>query len=487
MYKSLAYATFLLGISVPSQALTLQKYLSFVSDNHPEILALDATTGQYGADIQYADGAYDAKLDHNSFSRVAGYYDGLQASQKFSKPLEAYNAEIFSEYRISHGDFPVYEQQYATLSGGEASLGVKLSLLKGRDTDKNRTAMASARLKYKMWSEEAKLAQSEFYYSAILAYLDWVESVSYYKKIEQLVEAGVNRQDGIKRRVAEGDIAEIELLEFETRLLERQVTLLSAERKVQANIQKLRYYMHSNASLNDIQNAPSSDATNMTWPIAFKNVVHAEVSSNHPALAAKAYEMQELKQKMRLATVDLLPKLDVEAKLARDIGSGPTSLQDTEAKIGLYFSMPFERSQAKAKKSRTQFEINALEQKTNALQQSIDAKLQERLINLTYARRLHNMQKKQVVLSRQLFEREQRQFEFGSSDFFMLNNREVDAFQADLKALTARINVFREELAIMKLNAQLDHEFIQNTLTSEHSFSGNSYVEPSEKIFTEDP
>ncbi|WP_166425474.1 TolC family protein [Paraglaciecola sp. 20A4] len=467
MYKVFAYAACLLGLlgmSASSQALTLQKYLSFVANNHPEILALDATTGQYGADIEYADGAYDAKLDHNSFSRVAGYYDGLQASQTFSKPLEAYNAEIFSEYRISHGDFPVYEQEYATLSGGEASLGVKLSLLQGRDTDKKRTAMASARLKYKMWSEEAKLAQSEFYYSSILAYLDWIESVSYYKKIEQLVEAGVNRQDGIKRRVTEGDIAEIELLEYETRLLERQSTLLSAERKLQANIQKLRYYMHSNTSLNDIQNASSNNTTDMIWPSAFKSVIHGGISTHHPALAAKTYEMQELKQKMRLAEVSLLPKLDVEAKLARDIGSGPTSLQDTEAKIGLYFSVPFERSQAKAKKSRTQFEMNALEQKTNALKQLLDAKLQERLVNLTYAKKLHDMQKKQVVLSRKLFEQEQRQFEFGSSDFFMLNNRETDAFQAELKALTTRINVFREELAIMKLQAQLDHAFIQHTV-----------------------
>lgn len=469
MYGVLISALVLLGFSASSAAFTLQQYLSSVANNHPEILAIDATTGQYGADIQYADGAYDAKLEHNSFSRVAGYYDGLQASQKFSKPLEAYNAEIFSEYRISDGDFPVYEQEYATLSGGEASLGVKLSLLQGRDTDKKRTAMASARLKYKMWSEEAKLAQSEFYYSAILAYLDWVEAVSYFNKIEQLVAVSVNRQEGIKTRVAEGDVAEFELLEFETRLLERQSSLLAAERKVRANMQKLRYYMHSGEAFDEQSQAPKS-AAKITWPASFNLAVKSSDVDNHPALAAKALEMQALKQKMRLAQVALLPKLDIEAKVARDIGSGPTSLQDTEAKIGLYFSVPFDRTQAKAKKSRTQYEIYALESKTNALRQSIDAKRQEHLVNLSYAKRLHDMQTKQVVLSRKLFEQEQRQFEFGSSDFFMLNNREADAFQAELKALTTRINVFREELALLKINAVLDHPFIQKTLRA-HTLS----------------
>lgn len=454
-----------LGLCKPSAAFTLHDYLSLVANNHPEILAIDATTGQYQADIQYADGAYDAKLEHNSFSRVAGYYDGLQAAQKFSKPIEAYNAEIFSEYRISDGDFPVYEQEYETLSGGEASVGVKMSLLQGRETDKKRTAMASARLKYKMWNEEAKLAQSEFYYSAILAYLDWAEAVSYYQKIEQLVTVSLSRQAGIKTRVAEGDIAEIELLEFETRLLERQSALLAAERKVQGNLQKLRYYTHGSRLPQDQALQPNS-ASQISWPLSFSEAIQTTGLTDHPALAAKAHEMQVLKQKMRLAEVALLPKLDIEAKLARDIGSGPTSLQDTEAKIGLYFSVPFERTQAKAKKSRTQFEIHALEQKTNALQQSIEAKLQERYVNLSYAKRLHKMQEQQVVLSRKLFEQEQRQFEFGSSDFFMLNNREADAFQAELKALTARINVFREALAILKINAVLDHVFIQKTLSA---------------------
>ncbi|MDO6559932.1 TolC family protein [Paraglaciecola chathamensis] len=465
MCRLVVYCLLLFGFCPSSSALTLQEYLSQVAKNHPEILAIDATTGQYQADIQYADGAYDAKLEHNSFSRVTGYYDGLQAAQKFSKPLEAYNAEIFSEYRISDGDFPVYEQEYATLSGGEASVGVKLSLLQGRETDKNRTAMANARLKYKMWNEEAKLAQSEFYYSAILAYLDWAEALSYYHKIEQLVTMSLNRQAGIKTRVAEGDVAEIELLEFETRLLERQSALLAAERKVQGSLQKLRYYMHS-VHLPDSQAMQSINASQITWPKAFNEAIITGGPTTHPALTAKAHEMQVLKQKMRLAEVALLPKLDIEAKVARDIGSGPTSLQDTETKIGLYFSVPFERSQAKAKKSKTQFEISALEQKTNALQRSIDAKLQERLVNLSYAKRLHKMQEQQVILSRKLFEQEQRQFEFGSSDFFMLNNREADAFQAELKALTARINVYREALAILKINAVLDHAFIQQTLTA---------------------
>jgi outer membrane protein TolC len=470
MRQSVAFFALLLGFCAPSTGLTLHDYLSLVANNHPEILAIDATTGQYQADIQYADGAYDAKLEHNSFSRLSGYYDGLQASQKFSKPLEAYNAEIFSEYRISNGDFPVYEQEYETLSGGEASVGVKMSLLQGRETDKKRTAMASARLKYKKWGEEAKLAQSEFYYSAILAYLDWIESVSYYKKINQLIDVSLSRQAGIKTRVAEGDVAEIALLEFETRLLERQSSLLAAERKVQANLQKLRYYTQGENLTDEQINLPTT-ASQITWPNSFNVAVKTSSTSSelHPALAAKAIEMQALQQKMRLAEVALLPKLDIEAKVARDIGSGPTSLHDTETKVGLYFSLPFDRSQAKAKKSRTQFEIDALAQKTNALQRSIDAKLEERFVNLSYAKRLHEMQNKQVVLSRKLFEQEQRQFEYGSSDFFMLNNREVDAFQAELKALTARINVFREELAILKINATLDHPFIQQTIHAYNS------------------
>jgi outer membrane protein TolC len=464
MFKLLRCALLLGIFSTSSQAMTIKEYLSYVSNNHPEILAIEATTGQYAADIAFADGAYDSRFEQTIFSRAAGYYDGLQATQRVSKPIEAYNAEVYSEYRVSQGEFPVYEEQYETLSGGEVSLGIKFSLLKGRDTDKDRTAMASTRLKFKKWEEEAKLAQSEFYYSALLAYLDWIEAVRYYKKIKQLVEVTTERQRGIKTRVAQGDIAKIALLEIETRLLERRSSLLSAERSVHANKENLRYFMHSNDAVNILNTSLTNGSTSIVWPVSFNSVAKASIVTNHPALNAKTYEMEDLKQNIRLAEVDLMPKLDIEAKLARDLGAGPRSSEETDARIGLYFSMPFNRTQAKAKRSKIQFEISTLAAKTEALRQSINANLQERLVNLSYAKQLNNMQKQQVMLSHKLFEQEQRQLELEASDFFRLNTREEDAFRADLKALTTQIKVYREELTILKLEAQLDQNFIQQTV-----------------------
>jgi len=464
MYKTLL-SVLLLSASSHIQAMTVNQYLSMVSNNHPEIAAIDATSGQYRAEIQFADGAYDSRLDQTIFSRAAGFYDGLQASQRVSKPIEAYNAEIFSEYRVSNGEFPVYEQEYETLSGGEVSVGIKFSLLQGRETDKDRTAITSARLKYQKWLQEARLAQSEFYYSALLAYLDWVEAVSYYQQFQKLVEITKDRQKAITTKVEEGELARIALLEVETRLLERQASLLAAERKVHANEQKLRYYIQDSANNTAISSSPDfAESLSVVWPNAFKSNISTHVSADHPALNAKAFEMEDLQQYKQLAEVDLLPKLDVEAKLARDLGNGSRSLQETDAQIGLSFSVPFNRTQAKANKSKIQFEISTLIAKTEALRQSINAKLEERAVNLSFAKQLDDMQKQQVSLSRKLFQQEQRQFELAASDFFILNNREEDAFQSELKALTTQINIYREELMLLKLNARLDHSFIQQTL-----------------------
>jgi len=211
-----------------------------------------------------------------------------------------------------------------------------------------------------------------------------------------------------------------------------------------------------------------SEGPLLVWPDAFTAKAKIDVSLDHPALNAKAYEMEDLKQNKRLAEVNLMPTLDVEAKIARDLGAGPNSLHETDALIGLQFSVPFNRTQAKAKRSKVEYEINTLFAKTEALKQSINAKLHETAVNLSYAKQLFSMQKEQVQLSQKLFEKEQRQFQLGSSDFFMLNSREVDAFNADLKALKTGIKVYREELEILKLEAHLDHAFVQQ-LIAEHS------------------
>ncbi|WP_245953167.1 TolC family protein [Alteromonas aestuariivivens] len=448
--------------------MSLAEYLSAVSQGHPELRAMAARGGQYEASLQKAEGAYDSTLIHKSAARLSGYYDGIYARQRYVQPIETFNAQFFTEYRISDQDFPVYEQENQTLSGGEASVGVRLSLLQNRDIDDNRFGIRQASVDTQKWRQQVRIAQSEFYFEAIQAYLNWAEAKNYQAAAQQLVETTRAQQNAIQQRVDSGDLADLALTEFATRLLERELSLLEAEGKVQTSLQKLSYFM--GGWKGNFYQSQSSLFTEQSrgWQTLFALAEQTRKDINtHPAVATKLLELSVYQQKLRLADTKLLPKLDLEAAIAKDFGAGPAPLEQAETKIGLYFSLPLQRNQAKAEKSKVQLELQQLNAELDALKQAITTQLEEARVNLNYATRLFEMNHQQVSLNNRLLLQEQRQFELGASDFFMLNSREVDAFKAKLKSIRAEFNIYRQQLRILKIQASLDHEFVVSTAATQ--------------------
>ncbi|MFV8783362.1 TolC family protein [Microbulbifer sp. SA54] len=461
----LAVFVFILLMAPYGYGLSLSDFLREVSNGHPELAALEAQSGQILADIEYAQGAFDPEFIHKSSARLAGYYDGLYADQAFVQPLMDYNAELFSRYRISDGQFPVYEQQNQTMSGGEAALGIRLSLLQNRDFDKNRFKLQKSSINQRKWQQQVKIAQSEFYYSAIDAYLNWFQANHYLTLNQRLVDVTSKRRKGIEKRVSSGDLAAIALVEFDTRLMERKVALLRAKNKVQAQQQKLGYFVRSPQN-SEALTAASADGL-IEWPAPLNVGSDTTTSSElHPAIQAKQFELQVQRQSVRLAKSELLPKLDLEAAVSQDLGAGPNSLEKAEAKIGLQFSVPLAQRQAKAQKSKALLEMREKEAQLGSLTLAIETQLNEAQVNLAYAQQLYRVQEQQMRLAATLFEQEKRQFDLGASDFFLLNNRESEAFDAELKTIGARFNLYRKQLHVLKIKASLHHEFVKSLITS---------------------
>lgn len=443
-------------------AISLEQYLNHISREHPELSALDALTGQYQADIGFAEGAFDAQFKVKAASRLSGYYDGLYGQQQYVQPLRDYNAEVFAQYRISDGNLPIYEQELRTLSGGETALGVRLSLLRDRDTDKNRFALKNAELSKEKWLHEIKIAQSAFFYDAIATYLDWQQAAQTVALYQEWVDTTSDRRQGLEKRVAAGDLAKIALIEFDTRLMERQIALTEAKRKYDVASQKLSYFAEYDDALLE---KSAREHTKLAWPVTFSELFNTSIPTVlHPAVIAQNTEIAQVQQKKRLADNNYLPELDLELSVARDIGSGLDSLQQTDSKIALNFSVPIGRNQATAEQTKARLTLEEKRQKREALIRKIDTRIAQAKHNVSYAQSLYELQTQQVELAARLFQQEQFQFEMGASDFFLLNNRESDAFKAKGNAIKAEFDVYQKHLEYLAVIARLDLQ----TITSLH-------------------
>ena len=444
---------------------TVQELVAAIQRHHPEYLATLARTEQVAGERLEADAAFDVRLVQDTYARSSGYYDGSYAEQRVIQPIQSMNAEVFGSYRISDGEFPVYEAEYQTLDMGEASLGVRLSLLQNRETDKRRLTQVMAAWRF-MEAESKQLAElNKLIYKGVSAYLSWYQSYRKVAVVKDLVALTRERITGVQARVLSGDLAAINLTEFETTLLRRQLMENEAEQQFQLARQRLSYFWRTADSPQYQGDAIDIPPSNIDWPFRVEGSDASSLSTSnlstsgleatidaHPAVEALSAKVEQAKNKRKLARNETLPQLDLEVKVARDIGDGIEPLTGTESIVGLSFFMPLGQRAAKAREAIANAEIRSLEYDQIVLREQLRRDLDMSLKALTYTRRILALSRQQEALAETLLRQERARFDEGVSDQFLLISRETTALQAHLKTVDAEVEMLRQELA---LNATL--------------------------------
>lgn len=443
--------------TVGELVLMMQRY-------HPEYLAQQARTEQIGSERDQADAAFDLRLVQDTYARTSGYYDGTYLEQQIVQPLASMNAQVFGRYRLADGDFPIYEAEYQTLDKGEASLGVKLSLLQNRETDKRRLAQVSAAWRL-MEAESKQLANlNKLIYQGVSAYLDWHQSHQKLAVVNDLLALTQARLGGIKARVSSGDLAQINLTEFETTLVRRQLLEQEALQHFRLAQQQLSYFWRTADAVSYQGNSISTPPGDIGWPFSVNTTrqtnseAFSEAINGHPAVEALAAKIEQARNKRQLAENETLPQLDLEFKVARDLGDGIEALTGNESVLGLSFFMPVGQRAAKARQAGANAEIRALEYDQQVLKEQLRRDVDLSLNALDYARDILALSQQQESLAETLLAQERARFEEGVSDQFLLITRETTALQARLKTIDAEIEVRRHELALHATLARLHND-----------------------------
>ena len=445
---------------------TVQELVAAIQSHHPEYLATLARTEQVAGERLEAEAAFDVRLVQDTYARSSGYYDGSYAEQSVIQPIQSMNAEVFGSYRISDGAFPVYEAEYQTLDMGEASLGVRLSLLQNRETDKRRLTQVMAAWRF-MEAESKQLAElNKLIYKGVSAYLSWYQSHRKVAVVKDLVALTRERITGVQTRVLSGDLAAINLTEFETTLLRRQLMENEAEQQFQLARQRLSYFWRTADSPRYQSGAIDVPPSNIDWPFRVEGSDASSLMSAidaHPAVEALSAKVEQAKNKRKLARNETLPQLDLEVKVARDIGEGIEPLTGTESIVGLSFFMPLGQRAAKAREAIADAEIRSLEYDQIVLREQLRRDLDMSLKALTYTRRILALSRQQEALAETLLQQERARFDEGVSDQFLLISRETTALQAHLKTVDAEVEVLRQELALNATLASLQLGLTQSS------------------------
>lgn len=446
-------------VTVQSEQLTTAQLIESIKRNHPKLMALNAAEQQVSQGIQAAEGAFDMRVEQNTRLKTSGYYDGKHLSQSIIKPLRFMGGELKSEYRISDGNFADYDGELDTRSGGEASIGLALPLMRDREIDKRRVAVNNAKLGVQEWNAQAQWSINQLLYSGLSSYLDWYETHLRLIVMRELYKNTQIREQAINTRVKKGDIAAISVTEFNAITLNRLSALQEARQQFARAQQALTfYYRDDKGEMTEIDKL-SHVPQNISWPYKLtqeqiEQIEHA--LNSHPSLSAIAFSLEQAKNEYRLSENALLPKLDIKAKVARDIGSGSETLGMVDSEIGLQFSVPLGQQTAKAEKVMAQQKVRELEYELKLRKDSLVRDFRESVLMLENIKQIAEIQARQAQTANALFLQEQKRFDVGVSDLFLLNARETSAIEAKLKAIEADVAILRQELTTLFIAAKLD-------------------------------
>ena len=426
------------------QPLLPEEVLAASERHFPAILKALAERQAAAGKVTESLGAFDLVFSADGFDRMAGFYDGTALGGKVVKPLRPLGAQIYGDYSISNGDFPIYEDEYYTNNGGTAKLGVLFSLLRDRDIDRRRFGEIDARLALEQADLEVMLTKVGVQQRALNAYWRWVAEGRQLAVYENLVAIALDREQALEREISSGRRAEIFLTENRQNITRRQTLATAARRDFLVAANNLAFYLRDEDGLPlDPPSArlPSAEVlSSLPAPAAPEALDMAGTLERRPELRILRTGAERAQQKLALSENELQPRLDLNMELAEGfgtLGEGGASRDGTDAVVGFTFSVPLERRQAKGRITQARARLESLRQEQRRVEDQVEIELRNILLELDIAQQLMALAQQDVELSEKMRQAEIRRFEQGASDFFLVNIREETAANARIAFFTA--------------------------------------------------
>ena len=434
-----------------SAPLTLDEVLQASARAAPQIIEALAKVRAAEGRAVTADGAFDTVFEADGRSRTLGYYDGTIASARATRPLTDNGGYIYGGYRASRGRFPVYEDENYTNRLGEVKVGALYALLRDRLVDERRTRRTLASGDIDIARFERQAVAIGVQRRAVDAYQNWVAAGLRLRAYRDLLQLSESRRGGLARQVQLGARPDILLAENDQNLVRRRALVVRAEGDFQAAANALSLY-YRDAGGEPVLVGPERLPADATALAGVAAAARADFERQRPDLQMLLARIDQGSARLALAENDLRPRLDLRGEIGKDVGpiglGGPTRTP-LEAAVGFRFSLPLQNRAAKGKIVEARAEIDALEARRRFLRDQITIEVEGITIGVGAAEKLATIAEQERQLAERLAAAERRRFELGSSDFFLVNQREETANDARVRLIDAqaRIAAARAELA----------------------------------------
>jgi outer membrane protein TolC len=366
-----------------------------------------------------------------------------------------YGLEVDAGYDVASGEF-LNPENYLPKQG-VGYLGISVNVLQGLIIDERRANLRLANIEIDATNIQQQLIVNELLYQSGKAYWDWVFASNQLKTYNEALNLARQRYQIIKENYQIGEVAGIDTLKAILQVQTREIEYSEAQNNLQNSIVDLSNYLWQNGEPSLLQSNTAAPNLKRLSP----NVPNTNFNENHPELLKVEYKLASLEVDGKLKKEKLKPKLKLKYNL---LGQEFDVLQNGQDdgvviaqnyKAGVQFEMsPILRSERanlemnRIKIDQTNFEIV---NKRLTLQNKLNAYLND-----------WNNNRQQIVLTQNmvknyqlLLQGEMEKFKVGESDLFIVNTRETQLIEAEIKLLKLLATQQKIALSLVWVNGEL--------------------------------
>ena len=428
--------------------LTFKEYLGYVKRFHPIAKQAELTVSVGEANLLRSRGAFDPKInvDYNRKEfKDTEYFDQLNTTFKIPT---WYGIELKANFEQNSGEF--LNPEGFLPDDGLYSAGVSASLLRGLLINERMADLKTAKFFKEQTEADRDILVNQVLFDAAIAYFNWLKAYQEAEIYNNFLENAQIRFKGIRQSALAGDIAAIDTIEAKIAVENRKLSL------EQANLElfKKRLQVSNFLWINDVPVELQEEVIPDVNPLldidsSFETMgltLDQFTIDNHPKLRSLNLKIEALDVDRRLKANKLLPRLDATYNFLTETPEIARSLNTYNYKGGINFELPLFLRKERGDLRLAKFKVQDAEFDLK----NEEIVIQNKVIAVFNALESFNRQNELISTivqdNRTLLNAEERKFSFGESSLFLINTRELNLINAELKSIEVQ-NKFYETKA----------------------------------------
>jgi outer membrane protein, heavy metal efflux system len=430
-------------------ALRLDDVLASVDRSFPLLKAAELESSVARAEVLSAEGGFDVSWKTRGVVTPIGYYDSLRIESMVEQPTAIWGASAFAGFKLGRGNFAVYDGAKETLEYGELRAGMNVPLWRNGPVDRRRATLATAELGREIAGLSVAEQRIRYRRAAAHGYWAWVAAGRRLGIAQELLQNVQDRDAGLGARIDSGDLPSIERTDNARAIEQRKAQAALAGRGLEQAAIELGLF------LRDPNGRPAAPPPSRLPP-AFPEppAELATTSASDSALAqAQRPEARQLTAQVRQNEIELryaknqlAPGIDIQVAGSQDFGQSLARRPDLKQPIlelTLLLDIPIQTRLMRGKADAAAAKATLLGSKRTYATDRIDADVRSAHAALRAARTRIESTRREVSLARVLASAERVRFDHGDSQLLLVNIREQQTAEAELREADALLDYYR--------------------------------------------